>query len=169
MSDLSTPPPVTAPADAPHWTARHGKPIVFVILTMVAVGIYLALTIPVAVFPDTDFPRIVIGIFVMCAFVVVINRLFWRPLYYYAERKYRHALQGTTGKHVGHAEYLALVLVEHAGHFIRIDTGHGNMRADPVDDNRHQQKAKAGIIAECICRRWMRLCDSLPTPKETRI
>jgi CzcA family heavy metal efflux pump len=60
MSDLSTPPPATA-ADAPHWTARHGKPIVFVILTMVAVGIYLALTIPVAVFPDTDFPRILIG------------------------------------------------------------------------------------------------------------
>jgi len=62
MSDLSTPPPVTAAADAPHWTARHGKPIVFVILTMVAVGIYLALTIPIAVFPDTDFPRIVIGV-----------------------------------------------------------------------------------------------------------
>jgi CzcA family heavy metal efflux pump len=62
MSDLSTPPPVTTAADSPHWTARHGKPIVFVILTMVAVGIYLALTIPVAVFPDTDFPRIVIGV-----------------------------------------------------------------------------------------------------------
>jgi CzcA family heavy metal efflux pump len=62
MSDLSTPPPVTPATDAPHWTARHGKPIVFVILTMVAVGIYLALTIPVAVFPDTDFPRIVIGV-----------------------------------------------------------------------------------------------------------
>jgi CzcA family heavy metal efflux pump len=61
MSDLSTPPPVTAAADSPHWTARHGKPIVFVILTMVAVGIYLALTIPVAVFPDTDFPRVLIG------------------------------------------------------------------------------------------------------------
>jgi CzcA family heavy metal efflux pump len=54
MSDLASP--------APHWTARHGKPIIFVILTMVAVGIYLALTIPVAVFPDTDFPRIVIGV-----------------------------------------------------------------------------------------------------------
>ena len=26
---------------------------------------------------------------VMSLFVVVINRLFWRPLYYYAERKYR--------------------------------------------------------------------------------
>ena len=62
MSDLSIPPPAPAPADAPHWTARHGKPIVFVILTMVAVGIYLALTIPIAVFPDTDFPRIVIGV-----------------------------------------------------------------------------------------------------------
>jgi CzcA family heavy metal efflux pump len=44
-----------------HWTARHGKPIIFVILTLVAVGVYLAFTIPVAVFPSTDFPRIVIG------------------------------------------------------------------------------------------------------------
>jgi NitT/TauT family transport system permease protein len=26
---------------------------------------------------------------VMSLFVVLINRLFWRPLYYYAERKYR--------------------------------------------------------------------------------
>jgi CzcA family heavy metal efflux pump len=60
MSGHSTLPPV-AGTDAPHWTARHGKPIIFVILTLVAVGIYLALTIPVAVFPDTDFPRIVIG------------------------------------------------------------------------------------------------------------
>jgi len=25
----------------------------------------------------------------MCLFVVAINRLFWRPLYYYAERRYR--------------------------------------------------------------------------------
>src|SRR5437016_5459165 len=62
MSDLSTRPPAGGEADAPHWTARHGKPIIFVILTMVAVGIYLALTIPIAVFPDTNFPRIVVGI-----------------------------------------------------------------------------------------------------------
>jgi CzcA family heavy metal efflux pump len=45
-----------------HWTARHGKPIVFVILTLVAVGIFLALNIPIAVFPDTDFPRVVVGV-----------------------------------------------------------------------------------------------------------
>ena len=54
--------PVPPETEAPHWTARHGKPIIFVIVTMVAVGIYLALTIPVAVFPDTNFPRIVVGV-----------------------------------------------------------------------------------------------------------
>jgi NitT/TauT family transport system permease protein len=36
-----------------------------------------------------DFHRIVLGIGTMSLFVVVINRLFWRPLYYHAERKYR--------------------------------------------------------------------------------
>ncbi len=45
-----------------HWTARFSKPIIFVIITLIAVGIYLAFAIPVAVFPSTDFPRIVVGI-----------------------------------------------------------------------------------------------------------
>jgi CzcA family heavy metal efflux pump len=45
-----------------HWTARHGKPIIFVILTLVAAGVYLATTIPVAVFPEVDFPRIVVAV-----------------------------------------------------------------------------------------------------------
>jgi NitT/TauT family transport system permease protein len=36
-----------------------------------------------------DFHRIVLGIVVMSAFVVVVNRAFWRPLYWYAERKFR--------------------------------------------------------------------------------
>jgi NitT/TauT family transport system permease protein len=36
-----------------------------------------------------DFHRIVLGIAVMSFFVVVINRVFWRPLYFYAERKFR--------------------------------------------------------------------------------
>jgi len=60
MSDPISP-QITTP-DAPHWTARHGKPIIFVILTLIAVGAYLALTIPVSVFPETNFPRIVVGI-----------------------------------------------------------------------------------------------------------
>ena len=38
---------------------------------------------------DGDFHRIVLGIAVMSAFVVIINRVFWRPLYAYAERKFR--------------------------------------------------------------------------------
>ena len=45
-----------------HWTSRHGKPIVFVILTLVAAGVYLATTIPVAVFPEVDFPRVLVGV-----------------------------------------------------------------------------------------------------------
>jgi CzcA family heavy metal efflux pump len=45
-----------------HWTAQFSSPIIFVILTLIAVGVYLAFTIPVAVFPATDFPRIVVAI-----------------------------------------------------------------------------------------------------------
>ncbi|HUA60239.1 MAG TPA: efflux RND transporter permease subunit [Verrucomicrobiae bacterium] len=68
MSDLITAPappshrPPSEDVETAHWTARFGKPIIFVILVLVAVGIYLATNIPVAVFPDTDFPRIVIGV-----------------------------------------------------------------------------------------------------------
>jgi NitT/TauT family transport system permease protein len=36
-----------------------------------------------------DYHRIVLGIAVMSAFVVLINRGFWRPLYEYAERRFR--------------------------------------------------------------------------------
>jgi len=57
-----TGPPTSSPGGAPHWTTRHGKPIIFVILTLVAVGVYLARTIPIAVFPETEFPRIVVGV-----------------------------------------------------------------------------------------------------------
>jgi NitT/TauT family transport system permease protein len=36
-----------------------------------------------------NFARTVLGIVVMSLFVVIINRLFWRPLYARAERKFR--------------------------------------------------------------------------------
>ena len=36
-----------------------------------------------------DFHRIILGITTMSLFVVAVNRAFWRPLYYYAERKFR--------------------------------------------------------------------------------
>jgi NitT/TauT family transport system permease protein len=36
-----------------------------------------------------NFPQVVLGMAVMAFFVVVVNRLFWQPLYWLAERKYR--------------------------------------------------------------------------------
>jgi NitT/TauT family transport system permease protein len=36
-----------------------------------------------------DFPRVVLGIVVMCSFVTLFNRLFWRPLYAFGERRLR--------------------------------------------------------------------------------
>ena len=55
-------PEAGAQETAGHWTARYSKPVIFLILTCVGCGIYLAFTIPVAVFPSTDFPRIIIGV-----------------------------------------------------------------------------------------------------------
>ena len=60
MSDLATPPP--AGAEERHWTDRFGKPVIFVIITLIVVGIYVAFSIPVAVFPETNFPRVVLGV-----------------------------------------------------------------------------------------------------------
>jgi len=45
-----------------HWTARFSRPIIFVILALIGMGVYLAFTIPIAVFPNTDFPRIALGV-----------------------------------------------------------------------------------------------------------
>ena len=45
-----------------HWVARHSRPIIFLILTLALLGAYLAFTIPVSVFPSTDFPRVLIGV-----------------------------------------------------------------------------------------------------------
>ncbi|MGY2052702.1 ABC transporter permease [Methylobacterium sp. JK268] len=36
-----------------------------------------------------DFPRVVLGVAVMSVFVVAFNRLIWRPLYAYGERRFR--------------------------------------------------------------------------------
>jgi CzcA family heavy metal efflux pump len=45
-----------------YWFARHSKPVIFLILTLALLGAYLAFTIPVAVFPATNFPRILIAV-----------------------------------------------------------------------------------------------------------
>ena len=45
-----------------YWFARHSKSIIFLIFTLAVVGIYEAFTLPIAVFPATNFPRIIIGV-----------------------------------------------------------------------------------------------------------
>ncbi|HEY7212649.1 MAG TPA: efflux RND transporter permease subunit, partial [Bryobacteraceae bacterium] len=45
-----------------HWTARFLKPILFIIIALAVLGVYLAYRIPIAVFPATNFPRIVIAV-----------------------------------------------------------------------------------------------------------
>jgi CzcA family heavy metal efflux pump len=45
-----------------YWFARLSSPIIFLILALAAAGSYLAFSIPVSVFPSTDFPRVVIGV-----------------------------------------------------------------------------------------------------------
>src|SRR6266853_841767 len=45
-----------------YWFAYHSKSILFLIITLALLGGYLAFTIPISVFPEVNFPRIVIGI-----------------------------------------------------------------------------------------------------------
>src|SRR5581483_6652933 len=45
-----------------YWFARHSKSIIFLICILAVIGAYEALTLPVAVFPTTNFPRIIIGV-----------------------------------------------------------------------------------------------------------
>src|SRR5215813_8218434 len=49
-------------SESSYWFARHSKPLIFVILTLTALGVYLAFTIPISVFPETNFPRILIAV-----------------------------------------------------------------------------------------------------------
>jgi len=70
MSDKSTqiatlpsrPRAATGEDPSQYWFARHSKSIIFLILTLAVVGIYEALSLPIAVFPATNFPRIIIGV-----------------------------------------------------------------------------------------------------------
>src|SRR6202158_1554791 len=45
-----------------HWVAKHSRPMIFLILTLALLGGYIAFTIPVSVFPSTNFPRVLIAV-----------------------------------------------------------------------------------------------------------
>jgi multidrug efflux pump subunit AcrB len=57
-------PTVSSSAPKPNapWFQRFSRPIIFLTVSLALVGAYLAFTIPISVFPNTDFPRIVIGV-----------------------------------------------------------------------------------------------------------
>ena len=50
------------PPGSSYWFARHSKSVIFLILTLALLGGYLAFTIPVSVFPETNFPRILVAV-----------------------------------------------------------------------------------------------------------
>ena len=52
------------PAAKPEnpWFHRLSRPVLFLTISMALVGAYLAITIPVSVFPNTDFPLIKVGV-----------------------------------------------------------------------------------------------------------
>ena len=49
-------------SDNSYWFTRHSRSVIFLILTLALLGGYLAFTIPVSVFPSTNFPRILIAV-----------------------------------------------------------------------------------------------------------
>ena len=63
MSLQSLPGQVRAPiSEERYWYSRHAKSVLFSIVVLACIGAYLAFTIPLSVFPTTDFPRVVIGV-----------------------------------------------------------------------------------------------------------
>ncbi len=45
-----------------YWFSRHSQSIIFLIGILTVIGVWLAFTLPVAVFPTTNFPRIIIAV-----------------------------------------------------------------------------------------------------------
>ena len=44
------------------WIARHARTIFFVVVALTLAGLVLAFDVPISVFPETNFPRVVIGV-----------------------------------------------------------------------------------------------------------
>jgi CzcA family heavy metal efflux pump len=61
-ADQSTRSQAADVANNSPWFERLARPMLFLIATLALAGGYLAFSIPVAVFPNTDFPRVVIGV-----------------------------------------------------------------------------------------------------------
>jgi CzcA family heavy metal efflux pump len=47
---------------SPFWLAAASKPIFFLVALLTLAGVYIAFQLPLSVFPETNFPRVVIGV-----------------------------------------------------------------------------------------------------------
>ncbi len=52
----------TSAAVRPFWLARSARTIFFFAIMLTVAGVYLAFKVPISVFPETNFPRVVIGV-----------------------------------------------------------------------------------------------------------
>ena len=50
------------PADERYWFTRYAKSLIFLVVILALAGAYLAFTIPISVFPTTDFPRVLVAV-----------------------------------------------------------------------------------------------------------
>src|SRR5579863_7923386 len=62
MPEQISPSPTPSGDQHSFWFQKISRPILFLIISLALVGGYLAFSIPISVFPNTDFPRIVIGL-----------------------------------------------------------------------------------------------------------
>jgi CzcA family heavy metal efflux pump len=63
MEPRTQSPHTAAEAEASRfWITRHATTILFFLIGLSAAGIYLSQKIPISVFPETNFPRVVIGV-----------------------------------------------------------------------------------------------------------
>jgi CzcA family heavy metal efflux pump len=59
---LLPPPTEPAQADKQFWLVRYRGPIFFFLIVLSLAGIYAAQQVPISVFPETNFPRVVVGV-----------------------------------------------------------------------------------------------------------
>jgi multidrug efflux pump subunit AcrB len=59
---MSTVPNPSSSPDSSFWLARSSRTIFFFLIVLTLAGIYAAFQVPIAVFPETNFPRVVIGV-----------------------------------------------------------------------------------------------------------
>lgn len=62
MPGFSIKPAAANAAERPYWLLSHARTIIFFTIALTIAGIYFATTIPISVFPQTNFPRIIIKI-----------------------------------------------------------------------------------------------------------